>query len=97
MKVEYRVIQLGLKYEEKQVNKDVRYHGYVNKDGQREGVGIRIFTDGFKDYAEWHLNNIHGVVKVELPDGSSWWGEYKDDNAEGYGTVEDANGGRYIG
>ena len=78
MKAEYRAIQQGLKYEEKQVDKDIRYHGYVNKDGLIEGVGILINTDSYKEYAEWHLNNRHGVAKVEYADGDSDWGEYKD-------------------
>ncbi len=64
MKAEYRAIQQGLQYEEKQVIKDFRYHGYINKDGLPEGVGIRIHTSGYKDYAEWHLNKKQGVAKV---------------------------------
>ncbi len=74
------------------------YYGYVNKDGDWEGVGIRIRTDGYKDYGEWHLNNQHGCVKVEFADGDSWWGEYKDNKMEGYGTLQEAaNGDRFIG
>ncbi len=78
LQAELRAIQQGLQYTEIQVNKDVTYKGYVDKDGQREGVGIRIWSNGEKDYAQLHLNNMHGVGKVEWPDGDSWWGEYKD-------------------
>jgi hypothetical protein len=52
---ELRAIQQGLEYREIQ-GKEYSYKGYVNKDGQREGVGIRIWSDGYKEYAEWHLN-----------------------------------------
>ncbi len=63
LQAELRAIQQGLLYTEIQVNEDVTYKGYVDKDGQQEGVGIRIFTNGDKDYAQWHLDKRHGVVK----------------------------------
>ncbi len=97
LQAELRAIQQGLQYTEKQVNKDVTYKGYVDKDGLREGVAIRIWSDGYKDYAQWHLNNRHGVAKVEYASGRSYWGEYKYGKSEGYGTFEDGNGDRYIG
>lgn len=37
-------------------------------DGQAEGVGMRIQTNGNKDYAQWHLNNMCGSGKVEWAD-----------------------------
>jgi hypothetical protein len=52
---ELRAIQQGLQYREIKINEEWTYKGYVNKDGQREGVGLRIKTDGYKDYGEWHL------------------------------------------
>ncbi len=60
--------------------------GYVNKDGQREGVGFRIFRFGSYDYGEYHLNNLHGCGFVEWGDGESYRGEFKDGKGEGYGT-----------
>ncbi len=42
---ELRAIQQGLEYREIQ-GKEVIYKGYVNKDGNWEGVGKRIFSDG---------------------------------------------------
>jgi hypothetical protein len=97
LQAELRAIQNGLQYKEiKYLDGDI-YRKYVDKDGQREGVGIRIFTEGYKDYGEWHLNNRHGCAKVEDASGNSYWGEYKDGNKEGYGTYERADGDRYIG
>ncbi len=62
---ELRAIQQGLQYREIQVNEKWTYKGYVNEDGDWEGVGITICTDGYKDYGEWHLNKLHGYGKVE--------------------------------
>jgi hypothetical protein len=38
---ELKAIQNGLQYIEEE-HKEFTYKGYVDKDGQREGVGIRI-------------------------------------------------------
>ena len=32
------------------------YRGYVNSEGEEEGVGIRIWDNGDKIYAEYHLD-----------------------------------------
>jgi hypothetical protein len=58
---------------------------------------MRTHISDYKDYGEWHLNNIHGCMKVEFADGNSYWGEFKDGIREGYGTFEGADGDRYIG
>ena len=58
---------------------------------------MRIFTDGYKDYGEWHLNKRHGCGKVEWADGKSYWGDFKDDKKEGYASWEGANGYIYNG
>ncbi len=97
LQAELRAIQQGLQYREIKYSDGVIYKGYVNKDGQIEGVGIRIFTDGEKDYGEWHLNNRHGCGKVEFASGGSHWGEFKDGYYEGYGTFKRFNGDRFIG
>jgi hypothetical protein len=93
LQAELRAIHQGLQYREIQVNKELRYHGYVDKDGLKEGVGIILKTDGSKINGEWHLNKPHGCRKVEFASGNTHWGELM----EGYGTVENANGDRYIG
>ena len=46
LQAELRAIQQGLKYIEIQLNDVVTYKGYVDKDGQKEGVGIRIWSNG---------------------------------------------------
>jgi hypothetical protein len=43
-----------------------------------EGVGMRIRSDGYKDYGEMHLNKGLGCVKVEWATGNSYWREFKD-------------------
>jgi hypothetical protein len=94
---ELRAIQQGLQYREIQINEELTYKGYVNKGGDWEGVGIRIRTDGYKDYGEWHLNKHNGCGKAEGASDNSWWGELKDGKREGYGTWDGATGDRYIG
>jgi hypothetical protein len=52
VQAELRAIQQGLKY----IEKENDYYGYVNQDGQREGVGIDILPSFSKSYGEWHLD-----------------------------------------
>jgi hypothetical protein len=42
-----------LKYKEEEYDKGVKYYGYVNQQGLREGVGIRMNQAGHKERAEW--------------------------------------------
>ncbi len=96
LQAELRAIQQGLKYIEED-NEISKYKGYINNDDQYEGVGIEYNKDGTKIFSsEFHLNNLHGVVKVEDEFGI-YWGEFKDNKMDGYGTFEGANGYRYIG
>ena len=60
LQAELRAIHQGLQFKEINYKNGVKYTGYVDKDGQREGVGMRIWTDGEKDYGEWHLNKRDG-------------------------------------
>jgi hypothetical protein len=93
LQAELRAIHQRLQYiERKNPDGDI-YTGYVNQDGEKEGVGIGISTNGFKYIGEWHLNKSHGCGKGEDPSGATFWGELM----EGYGTEEGASGDRYIG
>ena len=60
LQAELRAIHQGLEYREIQLNQDLKHHGYVDQNGLPEGVGMRIWTDGEKDYGEWHLNKRDG-------------------------------------
>ena len=93
LQAELRAIHQGLQYREIQVNEELRYYGYVDQEGQPEGVGIIVWKNSNKNYGEWHLNKPHGCIKMEDADGGTLWGQLM----EGYGTFEGANGDRYIG
>ena len=93
LQAELRAIHQGLQYREIKKPSGTMYTGYVNQDGEREGVGIEILTNGLKYIGEWHLNKNHGCAKWEDPSGGTYWGELR----EGYGSFEGASGTRYIG
>ncbi len=97
MQAEFNAIKQGLEYKQIEYDDGAKYSGYVNQQGQREGVGIRIWPDGQNERGEWHQNKLHGTAKVTYSDGETYWGEYKDHNSEGYGTEEWSSGNRYIG
>ena len=58
----------------------------MNADGWLEGAGIRIFLSGIKEFGEYHCGNLNGICKVEFSHGDSYWGHWKDNIKEGYGT-----------
>ena len=60
-----------------------KYRGYLNAQGQRQGVGIVNF-DGFKHIGEWHEDNLHGIAKKVWNYSGSDWGQYKHGRSEGY-------------
>ena len=39
-----------------------KYRGYLNAQGQRQGVGI-LKTNLFKEIGEWHEDEMHGIAK----------------------------------
>jgi hypothetical protein len=45
LQAELRAMQNGLQYKEEEVDEELTYKGYVDKDGKAEGVGIRIWSD----------------------------------------------------
>ena len=60
-----------------------KYKGYLNAQGQREGVGI-VIENYHKTIGEWHKDNLHGTAKIEWKDGGIWWGQYKHSKTVGY-------------
>jgi hypothetical protein len=64
LQAELKAIDSGLEYIEKEFN-GFRYKGYVNKDGQFEGVGMKVYADGSKEIGEFHLSKLNGCSKVE--------------------------------
>jgi hypothetical protein len=71
---ELKALQSGLKYKEERVDKLLTYKGYVNQNGEWEGVGMRERKGGFKDYGEWHMNKRNGCVLVKFAEGEKYWG-----------------------
>ena len=49
---------------------EVKYRGYLNAQGQRQGVGIMI-SEFDKLIGEWHEDDLNGIAKTEWNDGSS--------------------------
>ena len=80
---ELKAIKDGLTYEDKDCGLEGKYRGYLNAQGQRQGVGILI--DGsFKHIGEWHEGELHGAAKIEKSNGASEWGQYKKGKREGF-------------
>ena len=73
---ELKAIKDGLIYvEDKDCDYDedeAKYRGYLNAQGQRQGVGIVIDDDSNKFIGEWHKDNFHGIAKTEWDYGESW-------------------------
>ena len=61
-----------------------KYRGYLNAQGQRQGVGIVNHYNG-KHIGEWHEDQLHGIDKIEFKNGRlSFFGQYKHGMCEGY-------------
>ena len=77
LQAELKAIKEKLIYVEEKFSFEGKYRGYVNRQGQRQGVGILIqYT---KYIGEWHEDLMHGIAKIEYSDGSSCWGKIKHD------------------
>ena len=84
---ELKAIKDGNEYVEIQYE-DGTYRGYVNQDGEEEGVGITIFNDGTKFSGEYKGGLPNGVIKAEYADGNICWGMFKDGLPNGYNTCQ---------
>ena len=47
VQAELNAIKQGLQFKQIEYDNGAKYYGYVNQQGQREGVGIREFPDGY--------------------------------------------------
>ena len=61
LQAELKAIDSGLEYIEKEFN-GFRYKGYVNKDGQFEGVGMKVYADGKKEIGEFYHGKMNGCA-----------------------------------
>ena len=93
---ELKAIKDGLIYvEDKHCRYDWnegKYRGYLNAQGQRQGVGIVIDDRSNKKIGEWHEDNLHGIAKIEWDNGDIEWGQFKHGKREGYSTWKYSDG-----
>ena len=97
---ELKAIKNGLKYCSKDIQNYRGYRGYVNEQGQSQGVGIMttmFFSEKSEEIGEWHQDSLHGIAKDESSDRYSYWGQIKNGMKEGYGTLKWADGRVYYG
>ena len=71
---------------------DGKYRGYLNAQGQRQGVGILIDIRSSKFIGEWHDDNLNGITKKEWSYGVIEWGQFKHGKREGYLTQKYSDG-----
>ena len=72
---ELRAIDQKLEYKELQ-SANFTSRGYVNEEGQHEGVAVTEMNDGEKHFGEYHLGKLHGIAYCVFPCGSTFWGQY---------------------
>ena len=68
-----------------------KYRGYLNAQGQRQGVGI-VTGRLYLFIGEWHENELHGIARKEFNDFEDVWGQFKHGKEEGYLTSKYYNG-----
>ena len=93
---ELKAIKDGFEYIEGN-GENWTYRGYVNQDGEVEGVGIEIFNNGNKYSGEYKGGDPNGVIKVEYADGDICWGMSKDGQPNGYNIFQWNDGETYTG
>ena len=93
---ELKAIKNGYVYKELEYKK-FNYRGYVNKNGELEGVGIEIWNNGNKYSGEYKGGDRNGVIKAEWAHGDICWGMFKDGRPNGYNTYQFKSGETYTG
>ena len=71
---ELKAIKDGLIYVEDKIchydRYEGKYRGYLNAQGQRQGVGIIITKYNLNNFlGEWHEDELHGIAKIEWESG----------------------------
>ncbi len=90
--IELDSIKRGLIFGEKQFA-DGTYQGYLNADGQKEGAGFTHRNNCSYEYGEYHHEKLNGIGKADYINGINYWGQFKDNKREGYGTEFQASKG----
>ncbi|CAG9318572.1 unnamed protein product [Blepharisma stoltei] len=73
------------------------YIGEWNKNNQRHGFGLQLFTDGSQYEGYWIKDKANIKGRLVHDDGDVYDGEWKDDKACGYGIYVYIDGARYEG
>lgn len=66
-------------------------------DGQRQGAGTYVYTNGDKYTGEWSKGNKNGKGRMDFAGGGYYEGSYKDGKYHGYGELKYSNGNVYQG
>ena len=73
------------------------YVGQWNSEGQREGRGTQVWSDGSKYVGYWKNDQAHGKGRLIHVDGDVYEGNWIKDKAEGHGIYEHLDGAKYVG
>ncbi|CAG9319523.1 unnamed protein product [Blepharisma stoltei] len=73
------------------------YIGEWNKDNQRHGFGIQIWSDGSRYEGYWKNDQAHFKGRIIHADGEIYEGDWKNDKSHGVGIYIHTDGARYEG
>ncbi|MGD8366108.1 MAG: hypothetical protein PVG78_00585 [Desulfobacterales bacterium] len=77
--------------------KNFRYEGQVNSDGEKHGQGTLTFASGDTYSGQWRSGRMNGEGTYSFSDGDQYVGQWRDNKMNGRGTYIYANGDRYVG
>jgi hypothetical protein len=75
---ELKAIKEGLEYLETERGVGTKFRGYIDQNGDLQGVGIGIGVKK-KTSGEFLQNKLHGIVRIAFEGESFYWGEFKND------------------
>lgn len=67
------------------------------RDGQYQGWGVMLHSDGWRHAGEWRDGKPNGRGYKKLPDGSLYMGGFRDWQFDGVGVFALSSGRRYVG